>query len=387
MSFMSAFDRSARRAGGPAAVRARADGADGGTVSAAAPGRAGVAGPAARTLLDPLDLDGHLLELLLAVLEEGSVTRAAERLGVTQSAVSHGLVRLRRICGDELFVKSGRGIAPTALAGELAGRARQLIDDLRAFGRAAGFDPARLVQTFTIAANDLQRDLLLPPLLRRLRAAAPGVTLRVLPSNAPQPALLRDEGCHLAITPRPPQGSDIFQKRLFEDRHVVFYDPAHAQPPRTQAAWLAAEHVSVLYEGRRGLHFDEWLLSEGLQRPLVATVPGMAALASLVRGGPWLATAPSLLAEGSLRGLGVAELPFAVPPLRMYAVWHLRHQADPVMRWLRAELEAVVTEVLARAGGSAPNPTATPARATRTASSRSGPPGRPTRPRSTRRHP
>jgi len=359
MPFMSTFDRSARRASGHGTA----------------------------TLLDPLDLDGHLLQLLLAVLEEGSVTRAAERLGVTQSAVSHGLVRLRRICGDELFVKSGRGIAPTALAGELAGRARQLIDDLRAFGRAAGFDPARLVQTFTIAANDLQRDLLLPPLLRRLRAAAPGVTLRVLPSNAPQPALLRDEGCHLAITPRPPQGSDIFQKRLFEDRHVVFYDPAHTQPPRTQAAWLAAEHVSVLYEGRRGLHFDEWLLSEGLQRPLVATVPGMAALASLVRGGPWLATAPSLLAEGSLRGLGVAELPFAALPLRMYAVWHLRHQADPVMRWLRAELEAVVTEVLARAGGSAPNSSATPARATRTPSSRSGPPGRPTRPRPTRRHP
>jgi len=360
MSFMNAFDRSARA---PRGARGQE-----GTVS---------------TLLDPLDLDGHLLELLLAVLEEGSVTRAAERLGVTQSAVSHGLVRLRRICGDELFVKSGRGIAPTALAAELAGRARQLIDDLRAFGRAAGFDPARLVQTFTIAANDLQRDLLLPPLLRRLRAAAPGVTLRVLPSNAPQPSLLRDEGCHLVVTPRPPQGSDIFQKRLFEDRHVVFYDPAHTQPPRTQAAWLAAEHVSVLYDGRRGLHFDEWLLSEGLQRPLVAAVPGMAALASLVRGGPWIATAPSLLAEGALRGLGVAELPFAAPPLRMYAVWHLRHQADPVMRWLRAELEAVVTEVLARAGGAASNTATTP----RVASSRSGTPGRPTRPRSTRRHP
>lgn len=311
--------------------------------------RSAGAGGAQRAHGDHLDLDGHLLQLLLAVIEEGSVTRAAERLAVTQSAVSHGLARLRRICRDELFVKSGRGIAPTALAGELAGRARRLLDDLRAFGHAAGFDPAHLTQTFTIAANDLQRDLLLPPLLRRLRAAAPGVTLRVVPSNAPQPALLRDEGCHLVVTPRPPQGTDIFQKRLFEDRHVVFFDPAHGKPPRTRAEWLAAEHVSVLYEGRRGLQFDEWALNEGLQRPLVATVPGMAALAAMVRGGPWIATAPSLLAEGALRGLGVAELPLAAPPLRMYAVWHLRHQADPVMRWLRAELEAVVTEVLARA--------------------------------------
>jgi DNA-binding transcriptional LysR family regulator len=316
---------------------------------------AGPMGPAGRPgrRREPLDLDGHLLRLLLAVLEEGSVTRAAERLEVTQSAVSHGLVRLRRIAGDPLFVKSGRGIAPTALAGELAVRARRLLDEMRAFGRAAGFEPAHLAETFTIAANDLQRDLLLPPLLRRLRAIAPGVTLRVIASGAPQPALLREEGCQLVITPRPPQGSDIIQRRLFEDRHVIFHDPAHQPAPRTRAAWLAAEHVSVLYDGKRGLHFDEWLLAEGLHRRVVATVPGMAALAALVRGGPWLATAPSLLSEGALRGLGLAELPFAAPPLRMYAVWHARHQDDPVMHWLRGELDAVVAEALARAGAAA----------------------------------
>ncbi|MFO1269756.1 MAG: LysR family transcriptional regulator [Rubrivivax sp.] len=311
--------------------------------SAAGPSTAGGA------YLDPLDLDGHLLHLLLAVLEEGSVTRAAERLAVTQSAVSHGLARLRRITGDELFVKSGRGIAPTALAQVLAPRARRLVDDLRAFGLAAGFEPARLQETFTIAANDLQRDLLVPSLLRRLRAAAPGVALRIISSDAPLPAMLRDELCDLVVTPRPPQGSDIVQKRLFDDRYVVFFDAAHGRAPTSKGEWLAAEHVSVLYDDRRGLHFDEWLLAEGVQRRIVATVPGMAALASLVRGGAWLATAPSLLAEGSLRGLASAELPFAAPPLRMYAVWHLRYQADPVMRWLRAQLEATVAEVLAGA--------------------------------------
>ena len=111
---------------------------------------------------DHLDLDGHGLQLLLAVHEEASVTRAAQRLGLTQSAVSHGLDRLRAITGDALFVRSGRGIVATAQAEALAQRARVLLEDLRAFSHAAGFDPARWEGTITLAANDLQRDLLLP---------------------------------------------------------------------------------------------------------------------------------------------------------------------------------------------------------------------------------
>lgn len=298
---------------------------------------------------DHLGLDGHLLALLLAVHEEGSVTGAAGRLDVTQSAVSHGLTRLRRIVGDPLFVKSGRGIAPTPLADALAPRARALLDELRAFGRSGGFEPARLVQTLTIAANDLQRDLLLPALLRRLRRAAPGLTLRVIPSGAPEPALLRERRCDLIVTPRPPQGSDIVQKRLFEDRYVVFHDPAHVRAPATRADWLSAEHVTVVYEGGRLLDFDQWLIGEGVQRRVVASVPGMAALASMVHGGPWLATAPSLLAHGALRGLATAELPFEAPLLRMYLVWHARDQHDPVQRWVRQALEAVCAEVRAGA--------------------------------------
>lgn len=291
---------------------------------------------------DHLDLDGRLLQLLLAVHEEGSVTRAAQRLGVTQSAVSHGLEKLRAIVGDALFVKSGRGITPTAMADLLAGRARLLLDDLRAFSTAAGFDPARLSATITIAANDLQRDLLLPGLLRHLRAQAPGLSLRVIPSGAPQAAMLRDETCQLLITPRPPEGSDIFQKRLFEDRLRVFYDPAQRAAPASLADYLAAEHVTVLYEPRRSLDVDQWLQAQGVQRRIVATVPGMAGLGAMLRGGPWLATAPSLLGQGALRGLATVQVPLDLPAMPMYMVWHRRHQADPVQRWLRDALEAQV---------------------------------------------
>jgi len=296
--------------------------------------------------IDWLSLDARLLQLLVTVQETGSVTGAAQRLGLTQSAVSHGLDRLRAIVGDPLFVKSGRGIVATAQAGLLAQRARHLLDELEAFSVAAGFEPARLNTCFTIAANDLQRDLLLPPLLRRLREQAPGVTLRVIKSGAPGPALLRDEVCQLIITPRPPEGSDILQKRLFEDRYAVFYDPGQRAAPTSREAYLGADHVTVLYEPRRTLDIDQWMLAQGLERHFVASVPGMAALGSMLRGSDWLATAPSLLARHSLRGLAMAPVPLVTPPMPMYQVWHLRHHSDPVHQWLRSELEQVVQQVL-----------------------------------------
>lgn len=296
--------------------------------------------------IDHSDLDGHLLRLLVAVHEEGSITRAAQRLGVTQSAVSHGLDRLRAIVGDPLFVKSGRGIAATALAEPLVQRARTLLEDLRSFSLAAGFDPARLTACITVAANDLQRDLLLPAWLRRLRAQAPGLSLRVIPSGAAEPALLREQACDLVITPRPPEATDIFQKRLFEDRYRVFYDAGQRSAPDDAAAYLAAEHVSVLYEPRRRLDIDDWLAERGVQRRIVATVPGFAGLAAMLRGGPWLATVPGLLGGGVLRGLASAEVPLTTPPMPMYMVWHRRHQADPVHLWLREALQAVAAETV-----------------------------------------
>jgi DNA-binding transcriptional LysR family regulator len=304
---------------------------------------------------DHLDLDGHLLRLLLAVLEEGSITRAAQRLGVTQSAVSHLLEKLRGIVGDPLFVKSGRGIVPTAHAQALAARARVLLDELRSFSHAAGFDPATLATTVTIAANDLQRDLLLPTLLRYVRTQAPGFALRVIPSGAPTALMLRDEDCQLVITPRPPEGSDILQKRLFEDRYRIFYDASQRHAPRSAEEYLAAEHVTVLYEPQRLLDIDEVLAERGLQRRFVVQVPGFAGIGPFLRGSASIATLPSLLRAHLLRGFDIAPVPIDCPSMPMYMVWHLRHHADPVHRWLRQQLEMVVAPSLAAAAEHMPN--------------------------------
>lgn len=293
-------------------------------------------------------LDANLLQLLVAVVETGSITQAAHRLGVTQSAVSHQLDKLRAITADPLFVKSGRGIVPTARAEGLAQQARDLLHRLQQFAHSERFDPAQWRVTLTIAANDFQRDLLLPPLATRLRQLSPGVGLRIIPSTVPPLELLRSDGCHLVISPRPPEGSDIVQKRLFEDQYRVFYDASQRPPPRSEADYLAAEHATVVYDTGRGLDLDQRLAARGLERRFAVMVPGFSALPAFVRGTPLLATAPSLLARQTLQGLDSCPVPVDCPSMPMYLIWHARYQQDAAHSWLRAQLQAVVAPALAR---------------------------------------
>lgn len=297
---------------------------------------------------DHLDLDGRLLQLLLAVLETGSVTGAAQRLGVTQSAVSHLLDKLRAITGDPLFVKSGRGIVATERAEKLAVQARELLTSLHGFAQSDPFAPGNWKAHITIAANDMQRDLLLPPLMATLRQSAPGLTLRVIPSDIPSLDMLRQEHCQLVISPRPPDGTDILQKRLFEDQYRVFYDPTMREAPSTRAHYLAARHVTVVYQPRRALDLDQWFSERGIERQFEVSVPGYAGVAPFVAGTTLLATAPSLLGQHMLRGLASAKPPLACPRLPMYLIWHMRHQHSPAHAWLRQQLISVSQAVLGK---------------------------------------
>jgi DNA-binding transcriptional LysR family regulator len=294
---------------------------------------------------DHSDLDGKLLQLLLAVIEERSITRAALRLDVTQSAVSHLLDKLRAIVGDPLFVRSGRGIVATARAEALAGHARRLLDDMRRFSTAAAFDRATLSACITLAGNELQRDVLFPALLVRLRAQAPGITMRVVSSGAPRAELLRDAACELIVTPRPPDAADLMQKRLFEDRYCVYYDATARAAPATLEEYLAAGHATVLHEPRRELDIDRRLADQGVHRRIVVRVPGFSGIGPFLHGSELLATLPGLLHRHALKGFATAPVPVACPAMPMYMVWHLRHHEDPLHLWLRKELETVASSV------------------------------------------
>jgi DNA-binding transcriptional LysR family regulator len=296
---------------------------------------------------DWLDLDAKLLRLLVTVVDTGSITAAAQRLGVTQSAVSHLLDKLRGITGDVLFAKSGRGIVATARAEALAERARALLEDLERFAHSENFDPGQWRTTVTIAANDFQRDALLPDLMKRLRGVAPGLRLRVIPSDVPTPEMLRQQQCQLIISPRPPEGADILQKRLFTDHYRVFYDPAVRSAPATAEDYLASEHVTVVYAPNRPLDLDATLLRQGIERRFAVQVPGFSGLPPFMAGTAWLATVPGLLARHLMRDLASAPVPVPCPEMPMYLIWHQRHQQDPAHQWLRQQIEAVARPLAA----------------------------------------
>lgn len=289
---------------------------------------------------DWLDIDARLLRLLVAVVDAGSITGAAQALGVTQSAVSHQLDKLRAITQDALFVKSGRGIMATARAQALAPQARELLSQLQAFAQPRSFNPALWRGCITIAAGDFQREVLLPTLARTLREHAPELSLRVIPSDVPSLEMLRSGTCDLAISPRPPDGSDIVQKRLFVDSYSVYYDAQVRAAPTHLTDYLAADHATVVYAPHRELSIDRWLQAQGLQRRFAVMVPGFAALPAFVRGSALLVTAPSQLRHGLLSGLATCAVPVPTSTVPMYMIWHHSRQDDPPHRWLRQCLEA-----------------------------------------------
>ena len=304
------------------------------------------------------DLDARLLQLLVAVVEAGSITRAAHALGVTQSAVSHQLDKLRAITGDALFVKSGRGIVATARAErprDPGTRTAAPVAGLRA--KAAPSTPARWQATVTIAANDFQRDVLLPRLMAQALREAGATAWRCASSRRTMPSLdmLRDGVCDLAISPRPPEGSDIVQKRLFEDRV-----PASTTTPAcgTHAAslslkdYLAADHITVMYAPRRALHLDRTLASpRRLQRRFAVMVPGFAGDArrfcAAARCWPPLRALLRQGFAGATSRRPRCPRPCPAPKLPMYLIWHRRHHQDAAHRWLRGAIRVAGAGVMA----------------------------------------
>lgn len=302
-----------------------------------------------RAVFDKIEL--YLVRVFHTVITERSVSRAALRLQTTQPAVSAALKRLRTLIGDPLLVRSGHGMAPTDVALELLEPAAEMLRsaELMFGSRARGldFDAARSSLNFRIAASDYLDPLFLPELVARIKAAAPGVKLEVLPLSGEydyRRSLARAE-VDLVIGNWLEPPAELHLGRLLTDEVVCLVAEDHpaVQRPRwwTAERYLESEHVAPtpLHPGARGV-IDEHLLGLGLTRNIAVRSPhfGLAPL-MVARSRLVLTTGRQFcsryLGQFSLR---IVRCPVSFPSLNYYQLWHELSHHSAAGRWLREQV-------------------------------------------------
>ena len=302
---------------------------------------------------DYRNLDWHLLNTFLTVLQESNVSRAADRLNLTQSTVSHALNKLRQVFDDPLFVRSGRGIVPTERARSLREPVMHVLDSMKKLSDGRAFDPKLQPLRFTIAANDLTRDVLFPGILNEATRSGIDLHLTFLPSGVPSAALLNDARCNLIITPVPPDGPEIIQSKLFEGEMVCFFDAGVRQPPASWEEYRTDKRIEVRFaDGRSSFNVVSNVDSSEMVEPVVS-VSNFGAIPRFVKGSDLIATELNYMSLGPLRELDQAPLPFDCKPVPVFLVWHRRDNTDPADRWLRERIAAAAKKLLARSSPSA----------------------------------
>ena len=307
-----------------------------------------------------VNLDLNLLAIFDAVHELRSVTRAAERLGLTQSAVSHALRRLRDTVGDPLFVRTGGRLQPTARAIEMAPAVREGLARLRGAVAPARFDPASAVRRFTLAAGSYFCLLLVPALIERLRVAAPGVGLRVVPVAGDLPAELDDGVVDLALGAFGPVPARLHRQTLFGDELVwIAATDAPIAGQRLSAAQLLA--TPCLQVGTpRPFGVPQTLVGEGgLDLRGVADTLGRRAgsgdgqdrgvvydaltAAMIVARTDLIARVPRRIASSMAVRSTVSILATEDDPvaLDLGMIWSAKFEADAGLAWLRAQIVAL----------------------------------------------
>ncbi len=297
---------------------------------------------------DFTDLNGKTLKTFLAILETSSVSRAADQLGVTQSAVSHTLAKLRQALGDPLFVRSGQSLTPTERALSLREPVQEVLDGLKGLTEGRPFDPMSEEMNFQIAANDLQRELIFPQMMRNARASGIRLRLNFQASGVPDAAVLRSDRCQIMLTPLPPDGPDIFQKRLLVSNMQIYYDPDTGTPPQTWEEYCEAEQVDVRFEDGRSARSALRGVDQSQFRPPTVILPHFNAIPEFIKGSNLISTDSALMALGPLSELAHAPLPFDCEPLSIFMVWHERSTADPAHRWLREQIEEIASAIQSR---------------------------------------
>lgn len=298
--------------------------------------------------IDYLGLDGNTLTTFMTVMEEGSVTKAADRLGVSQSAVSHTLDKLRSTFDDPLFVRDGRSIIPTAKAKSLSAPIESILVKLKSLTYEREFDPLLEPVEFTIATNDFPLGFIFPTLLKTLYSEGIKPRLNFIPAGIPSANLSRASGCHMLITPAPPKSKDIYHQPLVQTKMVCFYDPNVRKPPTTWREYIDSRYAEVRFSHTESSQLVlPSNITSALNDPEIS-VPNFNALPAFIEGTELITTQLALMIHGPLKNLDRVALPVETEPLSLHMVWHQRDNDDPAHRWLRQQIVKTVNSIITK---------------------------------------
>ncbi|KJS62982.1 LysR family transcriptional regulator [Streptomyces rubellomurinus] len=302
-------------------------------------------------------MDLNLLRALDALLQESSVTRAAERLGTSPAAASRMLGRLRRAVGDPLLVRAGQGLVPTPRALELREEVGALLRDCDGLLRpGAGFEPGRLHRTFTVQASDLLLARTAGPLAERVRAEAPDVDVVFLSEALEGGPGLRQGLVDVELGVLGHLDPEVRTRRLLRWPLVGVARAGHplfAARRIDARRFAAAEHIGVSRLGRRHGPIDDALAGLGLRRRVAVVVPGHTAALLLARDTDLVALTLADWRPETVAALGLRTfpIPLELAPLDLGMAWHPRNDADPGHRWFREHLAAAVLPEAKEDGG------------------------------------
>ncbi len=293
-------------------------------------------------------LDLNLLVAFQVLVREKSVSRAAERLLVGQPAMSGALARLREILGDDVLVRTGRGMEPTTKALKLYAQLTPALEGIRAtlFEQPA-FDPATESRTFHLGMRDWVEMWLMPELMARVQEAAPGVRIAVRASDAQLGArMLENEEMDLGVSVFPDGPSWQRRVQLGTMGYRCVYDGNRLgiRSPLTLEEYLAHSHlVTPTQTDFRGAVDDE-LVGRGKRRTVIYTTSRFAALPLILRRAAVIATVPEQSAQqwADVFGLKSSPVPVRIAPFAISMIWHAKREGDAGLQWLRGLVQTIV---------------------------------------------
>ena len=291
-------------------------------------------------------LDLNLIFALDVLLKERSVSRTAERLNLSQPAVSSTLARLRQYFDDELLVQSGRKMIPTAFADNLQGPIQQFLQSAEDLvSGSSSFDPATTKRNFRIGASDYVTLVVIAPLLRRLQHEAPSLTFHILPTGVETMRLMESGEIDCLLCPEDFTSHGQPAECLFEDGHVIVGDKANPllEGPLSVAAFLAAPQVRLTIGAEQSFTFAErHLRSLGAERRIEISCSNFTLISHLLLGTDRIAVVQEKLAKVLMKDFPLASqpLPIEIPPLVEMAQYHSTRASDAGLRWLLDQLRS-----------------------------------------------